>query len=261
MGIGDYIPARGEARVLAELKGSYGKKGRMARFRRGGYRGRRMPYQRTYWQTPVGPSDPLDWVNLPSQAGNGIIASFQPTDLSALGSTDLEDTVGRLLRFDGSIFCRMSNQGLLFPVSALDKAVLFYWWKLTKLSANSTLDVPGDEEFSPVVNFAQTLRRKDVIKWGCIPLYTDIPWVNYQLAGGVTDTIQSVPGFTGDMKRPWSRIPFPRLPRGGMRLSTYTNVLVCYGRVYSTSWQTPYFSNDEFVPQYVPFYRTLWAKA
>ncbi|WP_037488416.1 hypothetical protein [Sphingobium indicum] len=224
----DYIPASGEASVGLNLKGRYGGKGSNMRRSRFNKRSRfsRVPRRQRYW-FPNYQGDLFEsgWDALPAVATPVTIRSFNSGAAAVNSTSEPEDLSAQtLLLTQGPIFARLTliqetpENPTPTQLGNHDHQfmMLSYFWSVDELDGNGSLDVPTSFEFSsPADGGSRTirlLRRKDMLNWGLLPLY----WENrLQMYGG--DTTQ-VPNYHQDHSFPWTRIPPPRIPKGGIRL-------------------------------------------
>jgi len=222
--IGDYIPARGEARVLAELKGSYGGK-RMTRYgRRGGFRSRFADSKRRerFWYRTISQAWEQDIALGPAQIANLAVTSI---------SSDIPDQTKKLLMFDGFILARLNPDAGLDPEdhfqSTRARALLWYWWKQLRTDGNASGPTTAEMDPRPITaqggNLQQILYRKDILSWGVVP-------IALQGAALASSTYPYYPTPVNMRDMPFARIPMPRLPRGGLVL-TVERPLVCYAGV------------------------------
>lgn len=238
----DYIPAKGEARVLAELKGSYG--GKNMYRRRGGRRQFRGSYRnQRFWVPFTGAVagdrslTTFDALTKPELVARITPQGATPDELSILNTQNYQlNSAQRLLMFQGSIPVwaeLQAKNGEEWVDSASRNWLpiwnLFFWWQKVRGSL-STLDAAdtglGDENIHAQVsaryvwsnapgaqgNLERMMMRKDVIQWGWRTIRPINP-KNLLMTG----TPNQFEGFPFDPKvyGRYTFLPLPRIPKRG----------------------------------------------
>lgn len=252
-GIGDYIPARGEARVLAELKGSYGGRMRGRRsYGRSRYRG--VPRRERYWFTNTQAEQ--GWEDL-GNLSSDFLANFNIFSIGSVrdSSADPDDTnEQKLLKTEGKIWLRSfwdPDAGATDPnpdattVGRDNSRFLCFWfWMVQQLDGTGGVPTAASMDFAPTnlagSDLRRLLRHKNLLQWGTTLVHPDTSWQMY--ADGVGTVAPNRWGRPNDP--PFSYIPMPRIPRMGIRLG-YNRVVNLYAsftdldltRVYGASSQ------------------------
>lgn len=185
----DYIPAKGEARVLAELKGSYGGKSMYRnRRRRGAFRGtqRRERYWVPFYNSDsTGPA--LESYHVPRQILRVTPLGPNPDYISVDNTQFFGNSQARLLMMQGSIpvWLNLNDRAMedwaAGPGSREVPMVhLFYYWMKTRGDMDYGSSTGGDPAEGASVggkyvwsnapgnlgNLYKFLQRKDIIQWG-----------------------------------------------------------------------------------------------
>lgn len=226
----DYIPASGEASVGLNLKGRYGGKGstRMRRYSRGRSRFSRVPRRSRYWfPNYMGEQYESGWQSLSTDATPVNIRSYNAQAFQVNSQSEPEDLNAQtLLMTQGPIYARLLNIQDTPPTPDANQLgdpysqfmVLAWCWSVDELNPDGSLPLPVNYRFagpnSGLSKTLQMLRRKDMLNWGILPLV----WEHrVQMYTGTAGT--AVPNYYQDNRAlGWTRIPPPRIPRGGIRL-------------------------------------------
>lgn len=234
------LPVSGTAWAAGGVSGKL--KGSQMRGRRGRRFAPRQRKQDTMWAPCL---DPMTDAIIIQGANTRIVelsATKFKTDANGIQLATGQSC--KILRFDGHIraFMDPTNNGVSY--NEMNRTRLAYWWVREKLGS---LGYGGSQEISVVHmsvvdNFAQIMRRRDVLKWGILDVYGPLPDAQSSLpvTTGAVNTGVSHAMVDSDIiatKRAWNfrggdtLIPWPRLPKGGLNLNA-GECLSLYGQCF-----------------------------
>lgn len=243
-GIGDLIPARGEGRALVEIKGHVGGKG--ASMRRSDSKAKRREQvkpENSQWvpfygfQQDLSPLLDGDSIPVPATGATRFPNGFSigPTQAlydveAALGLPSIQGRAVKLLRFKGNIHVLVGrDEGADPAVQNPRRLMMWRWVRVQVTPAQSVVTLFGAssawELMAATLESDNFSMRRDVLGEGSMVLQT----VQSQVVSG--DNLNPYIAWTkgpGIWQDPINaKIPFPRLPKGGMRF-TQDQVLVLF---------------------------------
>lgn len=135
---------------------------------------------------------------------------------------------GKLFRFDGKIELFLDPNEEPTNQVTFNHAKVMYVWLKNKLNAQSFgggVQTVTPTTFDPLSDWANLMRRRDVMKWGWVDIVGAQPNFDAPLfpAGGpvASTSLTGVDLFTNKreyLAGPRTFIPFPKLPKAGLNL-------------------------------------------
>lgn len=253
MGIGDWFPTKGEAEGQIRIKGSVGAKGgRMAsrRFQAKAKRRRQTKPENSSWfaynpVTTYSPDDE-DLVRLSGGSVNTTYLTISPlllreealypgvTNPSIVASAGGPQTA-RLMRFDGKIRVIIPKfyDPALWDADFNGRPLFIYYaWRRVQANAEETVMIASQYDTQKTFDEgreswrAMTMRNANApLKWGTFFMQPDYRpstgWVAQQEIGGPNSQVWPAVGAANYHQRMVeATIPFPRLPKGGLKLTS-----------------------------------------